>query len=208
MGVLRDPPYWAAIVNRLIVLQPALGEPITDAAGNEIRRISCDALSTLLADQQFLPDLAAATDLARSANSILATETPAFLAFVDSFMLLESKILADAGVNSIASRDLDRELRGIARTADPTRLDRLADKIAFLRKLACEPDGAADPKKPLWLAVWRGVKGVAVLGIDLGTIGGTAVLLGPGGAAVAGGVIGTSITYGGGLVSDALKGRW
>src|SRR5439155_27197800 len=202
MGMLLNTRFWADTLNQLATLQPALGQPINEKNGAQIRQIACTAFSTLLDDPQFPVDLAHAIDLAKSASRIDATKTPNFLAFLDSFMLLENKILADAGVNTVASRDLDRETRMIAKSADTKRLEQLQGKITFLKKLACDSDAAADPKKPFWLAVWRGIKGVGLIGLDVGTAAGSAVVLGPAGAAATGTVAGISAGYGAALVED------
>ena len=207
MGILLDKRFWAGTLNQLASLQPGLGRPISKKNAARIREIACNAFSALLADPQFSVDLAKAVNLAKSGPPIDA-KTPNFLEFLKSFMLLENKILDDAGVDTVASRDLEREIYVIAGVADSTDLDRLKDKINFLQKLACDSNAAEDPKRPFWLAAWRGVKGAGLIGIDLGTVAGTAVTLGPAGAAVSGTVAGTSIGFGAALVKDALKGRW
>ncbi len=207
MGLLLDTKFWADALNRLADLQPGIGQPITKKNASRICEIACNTLSAVLADPQFSVDLANAIALAKN-TPLVGAKTQNFSAFLTSFMILESKILEDAGVNTVASRDLAREVHAVAGSADKADLDRLEEKIVFLRKLACNADGADDPKKPFWVAAWRGVKGGALVGMDFGSIAGTAVVLGPAGAAVAGTVSGFSIGYGAALVRDALKGYW
>jgi hypothetical protein len=207
MGILLDNKFWACTLNQLASLQPKLGRPISKENAAQIREIACNAFSTLLADPQFSVDLAKAVDFAKSFPPI-DTKAPNFQEFLKSFMLLENKILDDAGVDTVASRDLEREIRTVAGFADTKDLDRLKDKIIFLQKLACNSNAAEDPERPFWVAAWRGVKGASLIGMDLGAVGGTAVTFGPAGAAVSGTIVSTSIGFGAALVNDALKGRW
>jgi hypothetical protein len=84
----------------------------------------------------------------------------------------------------------------------------LEPKITFCKKLACDSNAVEDPKKPLWIVVWRAVKGVGLIGVDIGAITGAAVTLGLAGGAAAGSVAAISTGYGAALVQDAVKGRW
>jgi hypothetical protein len=208
MGTLLNGDFWADSLNQLAKLQPELGQHINGKNAARIRQIACRALSTLLDDQQFSTDLANALDLAKTANVIDAAETANFGAFLDSFMLLENKILADAGVDTVASRDLEREIRKVAKSPDAARLEQLEAKITFCKKLACDSNAVDDPKKPLWVVVWRAVKGVGLIGVDAGAIAGAAVTLGLAGGAAAGSVPAISTGYGFALLADAVKGRW
>ncbi len=208
MSRLADTEFWANSLNQIAPLTPALGNPINAGDAAKIRQIACRTLTLLLDDPEYPKDLANAVAQAKTATAIDATDTPQFVEFLDRFVLLESKILADARVDTVASRDLEREIRIVAKAPDARRLEQLADKIAFLQRLACDPDAVDDPKRPLWMTVWRGVKGVALIGIDVGSAAGATLVLGPGGAAAIGTVAGISAGYGAAFVSDALKGRW
>jgi hypothetical protein len=208
MGVLSNSQYWAQNLNKMAGLVPPLGQAIPPKDAAEIRAIACSALSNLLADPEFRKDLAIATDLARSVDTMSASKASEFQPFLNRFMELESKILADAHIDTIASRDLEREIRGSASHPSPVPLDRLADMIAFCQSLACNAGAVDDPKRPLWEVAWRGTKGVGLLGIDIGSTIGSAVVLGPGGAAAVGSVAAFSCGYGADILWDALKGRW
>jgi hypothetical protein len=79
-----------------------------------------------------------------------------------------------------AFRDIGFRARMIAalhQLADTAR----KDKIIFCRRLACNDNGADDPKKPIWKAVLRGVQGLGVIGVDVGAV---IVTAGPVGAAI------------------------
>lgn len=208
MSKLTDTEFWALTLNELAALAPPRGHAIEERNAARIREIACRALSTLLDDPEFPQDLANAIAQAEAVPDISGMEQPAFTAFLDTFMALENKLLKDAGVDTVASRDLEREIRTLGKTSFAESLDRLADKIEFLRRLACSPEIADDPKKPLWQVVWRGVKGVGLIGLDVGSAAGAAIVLTPAGGAAAGVVAGISASYGAALIDNAVRGRW
>lgn len=208
MSKLADTELWSGALNQLALLTPAPGTLINKRNADRIREISCDALSLLLADPEFPGDLEKAIAQAKTTHGIDGAEMPNFVYFLNKFMRLENKLLADAGVNTVASRDLEREIHTIATVPYTERLDQLREKITFVKRLACDPNAVDDPKRPLWRAVWRGVKGVGLIGLDVASAAGAAVILGPGGSAAFGTVIGISTGYGAALVDDAVKGRW
>lgn len=208
MGLLANSSYWAEALNQMAQLKPPLGQAISARDAAQIRSIACRVLSDLIGDKDFKQDLAAAIRLAEGAAPVDSYKAQGFQYFLDAFMVLESKILADANVDTIASRDLEREIRRVASDPDPNRLHRLDEKIVFCRNLACDPSAVEDPARPIWERAWVGVKGVGVLGIDLGVTGGSAVVLGVAAAAVVGSIAGMSCSYGAALVSDSVKGRW
>lgn len=208
MGVLLDTKFWARTLNEMAVLKPKLGEPISKQDAAKIHGFACSTLSTLTSDPEFSSDLQKALSLAPSQSLLDARKEPNYMEFLERFMMLERKILADAGVDSVASRDLESELREAAMGDGQYRPDQLEDMIRFLMKLACNPSAAEDPQKPLWVALWRGIKGAATVGIDAGAAAGGTVALGPAGAAAAVTLAGASVGYGAVLVRDALRGRW
>lgn len=208
MSKLTDAALWSDTLNQLALLTPAPGTLINKRNADRIREISCDALSLLLDDPEFPGDLEKAIAQAKTTHGIDGAEMPNFEDFLNKFMRLESKLLADAGVNTVASRDLEREIRTIATVPYIEHLGQLREKITFVKRLACDPNAVDDPKRPLWRAVWRGIKGVGLIGLDAGSTGGAAVILGPAGAGVVGTVVGISVGLGTTLVHEAVKGRW
>jgi len=208
MGALLDTKLWADILNELASISPPLGQRINDADASQIKLIACKAFSIVLDDPTFHADMAHAINLARSADVIDAAKMKDFEKFLDDFMRLENKLFADAGVDSVASRDLEREIRRIAVSPNPTRFDQLEQQIAFCKKLACDPNAGDDPKKPIWEVALRAVEGLGLIGVDAGAAGGATVSLGPFGIAATATVAGISIGYGATLVTNAVKGRW
>ena len=208
MGKLFDTKFWADTLNDVTSLKPPLGQPIKKADASRIKSIACKAFSTVLDDPMFHADIAHAISLAKSAHVINSPKTKDFEKFLDDFMRLENKLLADAGVNSVASRDLAQEIRRIAVSPDPSRFDQLEQKIVFCRKLACDPKAAYDPKKPIWQVALRAVEGLGLIGVDAGAAGGAAVILGPFGVAAAETVAAISGGYGAAIIAGAIKGRW
>jgi hypothetical protein len=211
MGILLDNKYWADVVNRLDQLTPKLGETITKDAAKQIRSIACEALTKLTTDPDFQKDLAHAIDLGMKATVIDDPTIPGFPKFLEEFMLQENKILGDSNVKTTAARDLQSEIHRTAMNKDQpkNRFDRLDAKIAFCAKLACDPTIPEDPKKlSLFAVALKAVKGVAVIGMDVGTAAAAAITLGPAGAAATGTVAGISAGYGAGMIVDAVKGRW
>jgi hypothetical protein len=208
MGKLLDTKFWADTLNELTSLNPPLGQPIKKADASRIKSIACKAFSAVVDDPMFHADITHAINLAKSAHVISAPKTKDFEKFLDDFMRLENKLLADAGVNSVASRALDQEIRRIAVSPDSTRFDRLEEKIVFCRELACDPKAAYDSKKPPWEVALRAVEGLGVIGVDAAAAGGAAVTLGPFGVAAAGSVAAISGSYGAAIIADAIKGRW
>jgi hypothetical protein len=211
MGILLDNKYWADVVNRLDQLMPKLGETITKDSAMQIRAIACEALTKLIQDPDFQKDLAHAIELGMKATVVDDPTVPSFPKFLEEFMLHENKILGDSGVKTTAARDLQNEIYRIAMDRDQpkNRFDRLDAKIAFCAKLACDPTIPEDPKKPSLFAVaLKAVKGVAVIGMDVGTAAAAAVTLGPAGAAATGTVAGISASYGAAMVADAVKERF
>lgn len=210
MGVLKDAQYWTGILNEISALNPRIGQDISAANADAIRQLACRAFKKLLDDPDFEQDLGEAIAAARDAAPALASPRhPNFHHFVDLFMELEAKILRDAGLNKKAVGELDRELRSALREPEPDRLEGLADKIRYCRKLACDPTIPEDPKKtPLWKVAMQAVKGVGVIGADVGVAAGAAVTLGPAGAAAVGTVAGISAGAGASMIGKAIKGRW
>lgn len=208
MGKLTDTEFWAGTLNEMAALAPPLGQAIEQRNAAKIREIACRALSALLDDPEFSQDLANAIAQAQAVPDLSTMEPSAFAAFLNRFMELENKLLKDAGVDTVASRDLEREIRTLGKTSFAENLDRLSDKIEFLRRLACSPDAVDDPKNPLWQVAWRGVKGVGVIGLDMGSAAGAAIVLTPAGGAAAGVVAGISASYGAALINEAVRGRW
>src|SRR5262245_43920875 len=208
MGLLRRPDYWAGPLNEMAQLMPPLGETVPPAVAVRVRQIACKTLGLVVDDPEFKKDVADAVGLAKSAFGVTVGNAPDYSRFLDAFMVLEHKILTDAGVNTVAVRDLDREIRGVASGLDPQRVDRVEDKIRYCRRLACDPGVADDPAKPLWQAAWRGCKGAGVLGIDIGSGVAATVTMGPAGAAAVAGVAALSCDYGLGILMSAIKQRW
>ena len=211
MGILRDNGYWGDVVNRMEQLRPPLGDAMSKESAAQIRSIACEALNKLVNDPEFREDIEHVVALGMSATVVDNPDTPDFPRFLNAFMLLENKILADSNVNTAAARDLQNEIHRVAmnREQPKDRFDRLAEKIAFCAKLACDRTILEDPKKPPLLAVvWRAAKGVALIGMNMGTAGAAAVTLGPVGAAATGTVAGISASYGASLIHEAIKGRW
>lgn len=208
MGLLRRPDFWAGPLNEMAGLMPPLGQTVSPAVAEKVRQIACKTLGLVVDDPDFEKDVDDVVSLAKSAHDVTAGTVPAYSRFLDAFIVLEHKILTDAGVNTVAVRDLEREIRGVASNPDPMRLDRVKDKIRYCRRLACDREIADDPAKPLWQSAWRGCKGVGVLGVDIGSGVAAAVTMGPAGAAAVAGVAALSCDYGLGILWSAMKQRW
>src|SRR5215469_6608587 len=175
MGVLLDRHFWGKALSELADLAPRIGEKISTADAAKIRKIACTALSQLLDDPEFQADLKQV--IGKHGHHFATINERNYDEFLNAFMELEAKILADAGVSTVASRDLEREIRKVTRNPSYGHFERLEKKIEFLWFSACEPHAADDQKKPLWSAVWRGVKGVGLIGIDVGSAATAAVVL-------------------------------
>lgn len=210
MGVLKDGQYWTGVLNQISALNPPIGHDISPANAAAIRQLACAAFTKLLDDPDFEQDLGDAIAAARDAAPALnATRHPNFDHFVDLFMVLEAKILRDAGLKAKAVGELDRELRSALKEPESDRMEGLADKIRYCRKLACDPTIPEDDKKtPLWKVAVQAAKGVGVIGADVGAAAGAAVTLGPAGAAAVGTVAGISAGAGASMIQKAIKGRW
>jgi hypothetical protein len=204
MPVLLNGQFWAGALNEMIALQPGRGQAISRKNAARIREIGCLTLTILLNDPEFDSDLARARALVGQFSPINA-RAPNYAQFIDEFMRVENRILADEGVDTVASRHLEQEILGIAPRAVASNADDFKDRIVFLRKLACE--GPADPARPLWKRVLRGVCGVGIAGIDASAVAVATPL-----ATIAIASIGTAAVFSGGvgynLLVDALKGRW
>ncbi len=210
MGLLTEVNYWRDALNQLSQFLPPIGQAVTQENAVSIRTLACTSLTNLINDAEFEADIAAVISKATEASSAIdAVHLASFRDFLEMFMALEVKLLRDAGVNSAAANDLDLELRLIAKTPAKDRLERLADKVRYCASLACNAAMPESPDKiPLWKAALRGVQGVAVIGVDVGSSAGAACLLGPAGAAAVGTLAGISAGYGAALVHEAIKGRW
>ena len=163
MGWLLDRGFWASEINRLSALEPRIGQPMDQATASEIRRVACAALTTLTNDPSFESDLGRGVAAWHAAQPVPGPGAD-FDSFLNQFLEIEAQILADAGVDTAASRALDREIRSVARQTGEQSVERLRDKINFLQKLACDPKAADDPRRPLGETVLKGTKGVRARG--------------------------------------------
>jgi hypothetical protein len=205
MGKLLDATYWSKALDRLAEQKPKLGESISKGAAQTIRKIGCETLSGVLSDPDFSRDLDFAIKLAKTATIIDTPAVKGFEDFLSAFMLIENKIFQDAGVNTVASRDLQDEIKRTAIVPDPGRLDAVKDKIGFLHKLACNPEAVDNPKKPLWRAVWRGTLGLGLVAVDGTSAFASAVTIGPVGVIASWTAAAISSGYGFNLFSDGVR---
>jgi hypothetical protein len=210
MGLLvEDTRFWADVLNDLVIRQPPLGQPLSKIDAQGIQRVACTALTALVNDPDFPKDVVRAVELMNDTPTLHPNE-PSFPAFYRTFIILEDKILEEAGVNSVAAHDIRREIYESVRGAYVCDTDRLEDKIRYLQKLACDPE-TVDPKKGLLASIVRGLKGVAVLAIDIGSGAVATGMLGvpaPVGVFVFGSVMSLSSSRGVTLIGQALSGHW
>lgn len=211
MGLLRNAPYWSKVLNEMTELKPSLGQKMSPELAARIQKIACAALSALTRDKELSEDLEQARELTGDVR--YHPNVRGFEEFLQMFMLLESKILSDAGVNPVAANDLLLEVQMSARQKldEKERFNRLDEKIGYCAKLACggvETEASDDPRKSVWARVWRATAGVAQISADMGFSIGALVFLSPIGAVAASSIIGISTGYGADLVSDAIRDKW
>jgi hypothetical protein len=221
MGLLLDGRYWGNAANKLYDKRPLPGQtmPLDDAIS--ALKIACRAMSDLEKDKDLEKDLAHARELASKGDAHIKE----LRSFADEFLRAEREVLWQSGIRDDVASDILSEFRDFSErlpTLDESFQD-FKERISSCAAITCQSAKQEaevlqeeGTRSKFASNVWKCVKGLTITAAD-----GTALIAaGPPavGAVITGGLIiglpalailalvgPTSIRYGTGMFTDAVK---
>ncbi len=135
---------------------------------------ACRAFSDLVEDPEFEADLLESVELGRRAAQQMPREGEDFERFVRRFREVEEEVLRQSGVSERATVHVADELSSLLGMIDDFDFDRVDGKIRLVRDICCryarDPAFAQNPQPELAEDALEALKGIAIVGVDIGVM--------------------------------------
>jgi len=173
MGILKDPQYWGRVISRIEERRALTrGDVMPREDAVAVMQEACRAFSDLVEDPDFEADLRECVEVGRRATQGMPREGEEFERFVQRFRDVEEEVLRQSGVNEGATIHVADELSGLLGVIDDFDFDRVEGKIRLIRDVCCryakDPEFAQNPQPELAEDALEALKGIAIVGVDIG----------------------------------------